>query len=178
MVKSEEIGAPPKCCKNKPIEIPGLLYHVQFVKYWLNKKLELSFYFPPQQSDKSVQRSYSCLKIKRCDFEQNKTSILQELVYFMKATEITVFPHIVSAATILFWKLECGKYSREETIQGRKLLIYWFFVTIHTYCYNGKKGKSIDIPYFMQLGSSKLNFCLLQLENLAQIRAPFCNLSL
>ena len=28
----------------------------------------------------------------------------------------TVFPHIVAAATILFWKLECGKYSREEII--------------------------------------------------------------
>ena len=35
----------------------------------------------------------------------------------------TVFPRIVSAETILFWKLECGKYSREETIQGRKLFI-------------------------------------------------------
>ena len=35
----------------------------------------------------------------------------------------TVFPRIVSAETILFWKLECGNYSREETIQGRKLLI-------------------------------------------------------
>ena len=31
----------------------------------------------------------------------------------------TVFPRIVSAETILFWKLECGKYSREETI------LYW-----------------------------------------------------
>ena len=29
---------------------------------------------------------------------------------------ITVFPRIVSAETIIFWKLECGKYSREETI--------------------------------------------------------------
>ena len=28
----------------------------------------------------------------------------------------TVFPRIVSTETILFWKLECGKYSREETI--------------------------------------------------------------
>ena len=31
----------------------------------------------------------------------------------------TVFPHIIAAATIIFWKLECGKcgnYSREETI--------------------------------------------------------------
>ena len=28
----------------------------------------------------------------------------------------TVFPYIVAAATILFWKFECGKYSREETI--------------------------------------------------------------
>jgi len=33
----------------------------------------------------------------------------------------TVFPRIVSAETILFWKLECGKYSREGTIQERKL---------------------------------------------------------
>ena len=35
----------------------------------------------------------------------------------------TVFPRILSAETILFWKLECGNYSKEETIQGRKLLI-------------------------------------------------------
>ena len=28
----------------------------------------------------------------------------------------TVFPRIVSAETILFWKSECGNYSREETI--------------------------------------------------------------
>ena len=41
----------------------------------------------------------------------------------------TVFPHIVSAETILFWIWKskghntwiCGNYSREETIQGRKL---------------------------------------------------------
>ena len=35
----------------------------------------------------------------------------------------TVFPHILAAATILFWNLRCGNYSREETIQRRKLLI-------------------------------------------------------
>ena len=28
----------------------------------------------------------------------------------------TVFPRIVSKESILFWKLECSKYSREETI--------------------------------------------------------------
>ena len=39
---------------------------------------------------------------------------------------VTVFPRIVSAETILFWKLDCGNYSREETIQGRKLLISYF----------------------------------------------------
>ena len=43
----------------------------------------------------------------------------------------TVFPRIVSAETILFWKLECGKYSREESIRGRKVLICCFFVSIH-----------------------------------------------
>ena len=42
-------------------------------------------------------------------------------------TLYTVFPRIVSAETILFWKLECGNYSREETIQGRKLLFYFAF---------------------------------------------------
>ena len=36
----------------------------------------------------------------------------------------TVFPHIIAAATILFWNLRCGNYSKEETIQGRKLLIF------------------------------------------------------
>ena len=52
----------------------------------------------------------------------------------MKNVKHTVFPRIVSAETILFWKLECGNYSREEINQGRKLLIlrsfdhgnYWF----------------------------------------------------
>ena len=28
----------------------------------------------------------------------------------------TVFPGIVSTETILFWKLDCGRYSREEAI--------------------------------------------------------------
>ena len=40
----------------------------------------------------------------------------------------TVFPRIVSAETILFLKFKCGNYSREETIQGRKLLICCFFL--------------------------------------------------
>ena len=39
----------------------------------------------------------------------------------------TVFPRIVSAETILFWKLDCGKYSSEETIQGRKVFFYFTF---------------------------------------------------
>ena len=43
----------------------------------------------------------------------------------------TVFPRIVSAETILFWKLKCGNYSSNETIQGRKLLICCFFVSLH-----------------------------------------------
>ena len=51
---------------------------------------------------------------------------------------ITVYPWTVSAETILFWKLECGKYSREETIQGRKLLFYFTFC-IHTYLLKDKK---------------------------------------
>ena len=37
---------------------------------------------------------------------------------------VTVFPRIVSAETILFWKLDCDHYSREETIQGRKAFFY------------------------------------------------------
>ena len=40
----------------------------------------------------------------------------------------TVFPRIVSAETILFWKLECGNYSREETIN-------FFIFCMHTYYY-------------------------------------------
>ena len=43
----------------------------------------------------------------------------------------TVFPRIVSAETILFGKLQCGNYSKEETIQGRKVLICCFFVSIY-----------------------------------------------
>ena len=27
---------------------------------------------------------------------------------------------------ILFWNMECGNYSKEETIQGRKLLFSYF----------------------------------------------------
>ena len=64
---------------------------------------------------------------------------------------ITVFPQIVSAETILFWKLECGKCSREETIQGRKLLFDFTFC-IHTYLpikrMKTKVRKSIDIALF------------------------------
>ena len=44
----------------------------------------------------------------------------------------TVFPHIVAAATILFWKFKWGKYSREETI------VFLLFVKkkdINRYCF-------------------------------------------
>ena len=44
---------------------------------------------------------------------------------------LTVFPRIDSAETILFWKLKCGNYSKGETIQGRKLLISCFFISLH-----------------------------------------------
>ena len=48
------------------------------------------------------------------------------MVHNFQIYQITVFPHIVAAATILFWKLECGNYSREESIQGRKLFFFNF----------------------------------------------------
>ena len=72
----------------------------------------------------------------------------------------TIFPHKVAAATILFWKLKCGKYSREETI------VFLLFV----------KKKDINrywwiLLYFMQFRSSKLIFGvkrLLKLKNIAQ----------
>ena len=56
----------------------------------------------------------------------------------------TVFPHIVAAATILFWKWKWGNYSREETIQRRKLLFYgnfWHFDITHKLC----QWSSIDV---------------------------------
>ena len=52
---------------------------------------------------------------------------VQDFLNMSAYIENTVFPHIVAAATILFWELECGNYSREETIQRRKLLISFFF---------------------------------------------------
>ena len=51
-----------------------------------------------------------------------------------QSSPFTVFPRIFSAETILFWKLKCGNYSREETIQRRKLLFYgnfWHFDITH-----------------------------------------------
>ena len=54
-------------------------------------------------------------------------NILKVLASIPKTNTYTVFPQIVSAETILFWKLLSGKYSREETIvweeciPGRKL---------------------------------------------------------
>ena len=36
----------------------------------------------------------------------------------------TVFQQIVSVETILFWKLECGNYSREETINFLTFCMY------------------------------------------------------
>ena len=60
----------------------------------------------------------------------------RNLLLYQNINPCTVFPHIVAVATILFWKLECGNYSKEETIQGRKLLIHWFLVcTNNTYPY-------------------------------------------
>ena len=46
------------------------------------------------------------------------------VVHVIKGKNInTVFPQVVSAETILFWKLECGKYS------WRKLLFSYFLET-------------------------------------------------
>ena len=52
-----------------------------------------------------------------------KIESVQNFLIKLDMKPCTVFPRIVSAETILFLKLECGKYSREETNQGRKLLI-------------------------------------------------------
>ena len=46
--------------------------------------------------------------------------------YYTMENLSTVFPQIVVATTILFLRLRCDKYSREETIQRRKLLFSWF----------------------------------------------------
>ena len=68
----------------------------------------------------------------------------------------TVFPHIVASATILFWKLECGNYSREETIQRRKLLFYDNF-------------RHIDISQKGFQSTSVYISILTNIENLAEI---------
>ena len=48
-------------------------------------------------------------------YEANSTPLM--VLSFSKLMQIpTVIPQIVSTETSLFWKLECGKYSREETI--------------------------------------------------------------
>ena len=86
----------------------------------------------------SCSQCISLLKVRKIQKEFMKSSFLQQY------KEATVFPRIVSAETILFWKLQCGKYSRvetidfllfrsgnysrEESIQGRKLLICCFFL--------------------------------------------------
>ena len=41
--------------------------------------------------------------------------------------QYTVFPRIVVATTILFWRVGCDNYSRETTIQRRKLLFFLGF---------------------------------------------------
>jgi hypothetical protein len=62
---------------------------------------------------------------------------------------ITVFPRIVSAETILFWRLGCDKYSREESI------VFMLF--------------AYDVIQVIQL--KQINLCcirLLQLGNIAK----------
>ena len=77
----------------------------------------------------------------------------------------TVFPHIVAAATILFWKFECGNYSREETIQRRKVLFYcnfWLFDIILRNCINQLQWMFLLLKNIENLAkivfSSKKNF--------------------
>jgi hypothetical protein len=101
----------------------------------------------------------------------------------------TIFPHIIAAATILFWKFGCGKYSKEETIQRRKLLFFYFLLqgggrkVLHEDMKNEVfEWKNKKIHRYYCLISCKLtkqvDFCLLQLGNLAQKWVPFHNLSL
>ena len=63
------------------------------------------------------QDSLQLLEVGPCPFIQISSQFYPSFC----PDKITVFPRIVSAETILFWKLKCGNYSREETIQGRKL---------------------------------------------------------
>ena len=52
----------------------------------------------------------------RASLWRNVFTIFSTCQSFQSLSRYTVFPPIVSAETILFWKLKCGNYSKEETI--------------------------------------------------------------
>ena len=59
----------------------------------------------------------------KCAHQTNWNSKFKKLFIFRKCTHsVTVFPRIVVATTNLFLSLRCDNYSRETTIQERKLL--------------------------------------------------------
>ena len=78
----------------------------------------LPLFWPVRQSRAAVEQNLS--------LSQNTADI--HIVIHTCIMICTVFPQIVSAETILFWKLECSKYSWEETIQGRKLLGFFSYM--------------------------------------------------
>ena len=95
---------------------------------WLDSRQNFNFAsFPPRYSrtstyDNCAHDSVYVRKPVLMDYKLLPYSPIQANVSLR-----TVFPRIVSAETILFWKLKCRKYSREESIQGRKLLFFLLF---------------------------------------------------
>ena len=70
-------------------------------------------------------KNYYLLKTPSCLLTcQVSTFLFYQISDFDVNGFFTVFPRIVVVTTILFLGLRCDNYSRETTIQGRKLLFF------------------------------------------------------
>ena len=84
-----------------------------------------------------------------------------------KILQLTVFLQIVVATTILSWGFGCDNYSRETTIQRRKLLISFFLGGIHNLncCHTMYvKVRKFQKIFFFNLHWSKNEFVFWPIE--------------
>ena len=109
-----------KCCKLEGKKLLKLFFF-----------MHLMFYYQVIANAEFFSRNNRVIE----NAKQNQTRFMIMLVVNQLEFVSTVFPRIIVATTILFLRFRCDNYSRETTIQRRKLLISFFLGDVHKFNY-------------------------------------------
>ena len=103
----------------------------------------------------------SCVQLSLCIFTKKKINFRQSIAWY------TVFPRIVFATTILFWRLRVRQlfkgdnYSREETIDFLLFVCLYSLISSKLFSFNSTETNWLLFSNY-----------ILQLENIVKIRQP------